>query len=231
MQTQNEDLSPEAFQRMYEQYNLRYIQDFSTAHFKSNLFEEWFQDRYNPARIVAVEDEMMPWAAKESLFIKTSLLDHPNEVITAMCLDPPVNFEVGIPSSRYYNNNPIDQTEGIILNKDTVNNESSTERSSSTTVADEEDNEATAAHITDSIEPIKVYGKHVAGHEDRCLIIHGVPAVCPKHILRNAIIEAITSSNQGQHGEDPNGVVSLQPERIVISQPVNSLVNLDKFDR
>lgn len=244
MQTQNDDLSPEAFQRMYEQYNLRYIQDFTTACFKSNLLEEWFQDRYNPAKIVAVEDEMLPWAAKESLFIKTSLLEHPNEVIAAMCLDPPANVDMGISyssSSRWAN--PIDNTEGASSNKDTPSHES-TERSSTTavttTAATAEDGDDTVAAaatgtLIDSSEPIKVYGKHLAGHEDRCLVIHGIPAVCPKHVLRNAIIDAITSSNQQQQvqGDDQNGGGggALLPERIVISQPVTSLMRQDKFDR
>ena len=230
MQTQNDDLSPEAFQRMYEQYNLRYIQDFTTACFKTNLLEEWFQDRYNPARIVAVEDEISSWAAKESLCMKTSLLEHPNEVIAAMCLDPPDYMGITSPSSRWAN--PIDSTDGVNNSKDASSHESSERPLTTTTAEDGDDAVAAAGTLTDNLEPVKVYGKHLAGHEDRCLIIHGVPAICPKYILRNAIIDAITSSNQQVQGEDQNGGGgSLQPERIVISQPVSSLVKQDKFDR
>ena len=88
MQNQQEDLAPEAFQQRYDEYHLHYLADFSDAFFRRSLQEEWFQERYSPAKITALEQDTCAWAAAESGVIRDSLLARPAEVVAAMCLDP-----------------------------------------------------------------------------------------------------------------------------------------------
>lgn len=92
MLTQPDDLAPEAFQTMYQQYNLQYLDDFSDAFFKTNMMEEWFQERYNPEKIIEMAKDNSEWAASESEAIKKSLLENTVATVSAMCLDPPIPY-------------------------------------------------------------------------------------------------------------------------------------------
>lgn len=85
---QHEDQPPEAFNSMYATYNLEYLQYFSEWFFKKSLIEEWFQDRYNPVHIQAIEKETETWAADESARFKDLLLNQTEEFIRACSLDP-----------------------------------------------------------------------------------------------------------------------------------------------
>lgn len=88
MQTQREDLSPDAFQRLYEQYNLNYLNEFNNAFFAASMAEEWFQDRYNPLNIHRLEKEATDWAILEAGRIKESIKNHAAATVAAMSLEP-----------------------------------------------------------------------------------------------------------------------------------------------
>ena len=89
MHFQNDDCTPEEFQKRYEDYHLKYLFEFSDAFFHVSKSEEWFRDRYNPLRLQEQEKESSNWAVKESAVIKTNLINNTVATIEAMSLDPP----------------------------------------------------------------------------------------------------------------------------------------------
>ena len=102
MQNQSEDHPPEVFQLMYDQYHLNYLQEFSDRFFRESMMEEWFQDRYNPVRIHALEEAAADRAISESAAMRDSLLTHPAASVKAMCLDPP---PAPVPKGKRSDNN------------------------------------------------------------------------------------------------------------------------------
>lgn len=76
IQRQDDDLTPEQFQKKYDEYQLQYTTDVSDHFFESNKCEEWFRDRYDPQRLLQTESETKLWAIAESnLFSKQSIDD------------------------------------------------------------------------------------------------------------------------------------------------------------
>ena len=88
MLAQADDLTAEAYQRRYEDYHLKYVEDFSDTFFRVSKGEEWFKERYNPLKMKEQEEENCEWAAKESALLLSTLLENPSAVITSMSLDP-----------------------------------------------------------------------------------------------------------------------------------------------
>lgn len=117
MQNQHDNLPPEAFQKMYDQYNIDYLSYFSDAFFKASMGEEWFQDRYNPINIVAIEKESAAWAVAESAKFKQELLSHTTEAIQACSLDP-----VGLEKQprKYQDEDSVETTETPVSGKFTL---------------------------------------------------------------------------------------------------------------
>ena len=87
MQFETEDLTPEEFQKRYDEYNLKYVQDFCEVFFNVSKSELWFQDRYNPLRFQELEQEAQSWATEEATRIKKDLESQPALVIKNMCLN------------------------------------------------------------------------------------------------------------------------------------------------
>lgn len=203
MQAQHEDLAPEVFQRMYDQYHLLYLQDFSDSFFKASMVEEWFQDRYNPIRIQGLEEAAATRAVSESAALKASLVAHPKESVKAMCLDPPPN--------RKRAPTIVDSSSAAAPAGTTEDEEPKTAESISEMVTEDP---TSAANV-----PIAT--KHLPGHEDRTLYISGIHAGCTKASLETAIISALAAVDD-----------ALVPERIIIAQPVwTNSHGVDKFER
>lgn len=66
MHVQEEELTPEQFQRKYDEYQFQYTVDFSNHFFESNKCEEWFRERYDPTLLVQSEQDVKMWSAAES---------------------------------------------------------------------------------------------------------------------------------------------------------------------
>ena len=88
MQTQSEDLSPDQFQARYEQYQKKYLDDFSNTFFDTAKRDEWFQARYNPVKLVEVELENVKRAASESAALRAEVLADPEQVLPKFFLGP-----------------------------------------------------------------------------------------------------------------------------------------------
>lgn len=88
VQTLRDDLSPEVYQKKYDEYQYQYLLDFSNNFFEMNKYEEWFRERYDAIKLIDKEDNLAEWAAKESHNIQTALLSNPQDVISACCLEP-----------------------------------------------------------------------------------------------------------------------------------------------
>lgn len=206
MQNQHEDLSPEVFQRMYEQYHLHYLQDFSDSFFKASMAEEWFQDRYSPVKIHELELETSKWASQESVLFAASLRNHSVATVHAMRLDP------------LYSSNAV---ETISNGSSRPANVLNIAKAAVTTSARKsfEGAAVVAPAIEDSVP---VTGRHLVGHEDRTICISGVHACCPKHVLKSAIIDALAKHL---------AVAIPAPDRIVVAQPIWSDQFLEKFQR
>ena len=88
MHTQRDDVPPDSIPRMYDQYTMTYLTDFSNNFFSASKTEEWFQDRYNPLNIHRLEKEAIDWALHEAAVIKESIQSHPLATVAAMSLEP-----------------------------------------------------------------------------------------------------------------------------------------------
>ena len=88
MHTQRDDVPPDSIPRMYDQYTMTYLADFSNNFFSASKTEEWFQDRYNPLNIHRLEKEAIDWALHEAAVIKESIQSHPLATVAAMSLEP-----------------------------------------------------------------------------------------------------------------------------------------------
>jgi len=88
VQTLGDDLSPEVFTGKYEQYQLKYLEDFSDAFFNAHKKEEWFRERYDPLKLVELEQSTAEWAVAESINFKASIIGNPTKFIKSVCLDP-----------------------------------------------------------------------------------------------------------------------------------------------
>lgn len=205
MQMQRDDLSPETFQRMYDQYHLNYLQDFSDRFFKESMMEEWFQDRYSPVRIQAQEDAAAARAVAESAALRASLLAHPVASVKAMCLDPPPHPKGGNKRNGGANQEPAQETPA----------EPATEIGNGMEVA---------------VSDVPVASKHLSGHEDRTLYISGIHASCTRSALHNAILHALAPPAESEAAnEAEEGCV---PERFLFAQPVwTNFDGNDKFER
>lgn len=87
MQSQEADCSPEEFQRKYDDYNVKYVEDFCDEFFHTSKAEAWFQDRYNPVRRREIEAEAAAWGAVESAKMKADLEANASLVVQGVCLD------------------------------------------------------------------------------------------------------------------------------------------------
>ena len=87
MQSQREDLTPEEFQNIYADYNVKYIEDFCDEFFHTSKAESWFQDRYNPVRRQEIEAETAAWGILESAQMKADLENNAPLVVQGVCLD------------------------------------------------------------------------------------------------------------------------------------------------
>lgn len=201
--SQPDNLTPDAFQRMYDQYHAKYLQDFSDAFLKASIVEEWFQDRYNPIRVHNQEKATTARASVESAAIKASLLAQPLDTVKAMCLDP-----------------------------STAPERSDRKRAQSVSAPAEEAAEPQPdladASAMESSTSVPLTGRHLAGHDDRTLYISGLHACCTKAALHNSIIAALALGNS-----DPAATATVPaPERVIMAQPVwTSSDGVDKFER
>lgn len=202
MQAQHDDLPPEVFQRMYDQYHLLYLQDFSDSFFKASVVEEWFQDRYNPIRIYSLEEASAARAVTESAAMKASLVAHPTASVKAMCLDPPPN-----PNRKRA---PTISDAAAVAPEDAAEEHKPAEATNDMVT---EENQAASN--------VLIATKHLPGHEDRTLYISGIHAGCTKTSLETAINSALAVVDE-----------TLVAERIIIAQPVwTNTHGVDKFER
>jgi hypothetical protein len=205
MQQQRDDLPPEAFQRLYDQYHLNYLQDFSDRFFEESMMEEWFQDRYSPVRIYAQEQATAARAATESAALKASLVSHPSASVRAMSLEPPTH------------------TKGKRGSGGNVENVSES-APDATTAAAGEGMEVSAA------SDIPVATKHIPGHENRTLYFSGIHASCTRSAFYNAIVHALSPPADPEAAAEVEEVPL--PERFLFAQPVwTNFDGNDKFER
>lgn len=202
---QNEDLAPEVYQRMYDQYHLNYLQDFSESFFKASMVEEWFQDRYNPIRIHSLEQATAARASVESAVIKASLEAQPVETVRAMSLDP--SAAAAMPDRK---------------------------RAQSVSTADvvPTSEEMVAVEATETsvaaAPSVPLATRHISGHMGNTLYVSGIHACCTKIALQNAVTAALTASAT----EANNTAGAVVPDRVVLAQPVwTSSDGIDKFER
>lgn len=216
MQTQRDDLPPETFQRMYEQYHLHYLDDFSQTFFRASVGEEWFQDRYDPLRLQDLETEAASWAARESAAFKALLLENPAKAVEGLNLDPSSVRLSRFPATKA----PVAKVESKVE-------------------GDAETGETDTLAVEDPVSKESKEGgtaKHFSGHEQRTVYLSGVHACCTKAVLKAAIAEALAASgtrtaDQEAQEKPADGVVLPPAERILISQPVWSNKFLEKFER
>ena len=90
MLKQEEDLSPEMFQKKYEEYQVKYANDAVTFFFDTRKNEEWFHERYNPHKQRELFQEATEWAKSESAYLKNIVNDKTKaeEIVEAMSLEP-----------------------------------------------------------------------------------------------------------------------------------------------
>lgn len=88
VQTQRDDLSPEVYQKLYDDFQLQYIMDLSLQFFHTNKQEEWFRDRYDPSRIIQRDEAATAWSIKESSVLRNALVENALEVLDAISLEP-----------------------------------------------------------------------------------------------------------------------------------------------
>eukprot|EP01035_Chromulina_nebulosa_P018410 gene18410-24113_t len=99
IQTLSEDYSPEIYQSLYDEYQYKYINEFSEKFFQANKKEEWFRDRYDPLKQRDNETITNSIVFKEAELFKDELFKNAKDVITAMCLDP-INSNIESDSSN-----------------------------------------------------------------------------------------------------------------------------------
>jgi hypothetical protein len=202
---QRDDLPSDAYQRMYDQYHLNYLQDFSDRFFKESMMEEWFQDRYSPVRIQAQEEAAAARAVAESASLKASLLAHPVASVKAMCLDPPPHPKGGNKRNVGGREQPAQEAPA----------EPAAEAGDGMEVA---------------VSDVPVASKHLAGHEDRTLYISGIHASCTRSALHNAILHALAPPAESEAANDAEEICV--PERFLFAQPVwTNFDGNDKFER
>jgi hypothetical protein len=87
--TQRDDVTPDIFQRRYDEYQLQYLQDASNFFFEKNKCEEWFRDRYDPSVQQIIENESKDWSRKESKRILDKISENCEETIRSfrLCTD------------------------------------------------------------------------------------------------------------------------------------------------
>lgn len=204
VQTLSDDYSPDMYQKMYSQYHMHYLDDFSKAFFEASKNEEWFQDRYNPIRIVERENEVKAWAAKESALIKAALQSDAAAHIAGMNLDIPSKASTKTSVS------------GAVGEKD----DSDKEGDDSDDEGEHKPADSTAAGTT-SVAPAAVGSNaaYIDGHADRSIVIHAIHACCPKDLFRSVISEQLAKKDLPV------------PERIIISDPSWNKKNKEKFER
>lgn len=204
MQQQRDDLPPETFQRMYDQYHLNYLQDFSDRFFEESMMEEWFQDRYSPVRIFAQQEATAARAGTESAALKASLLAHPAASVRAMSLEPPANANPHQKGKR----GPVFEKVEVV----------------EATAAASGDMEVSAA------SDVPIATKHIPGHEDRTLYFSGIHASCTRSALWNAIVHALSPPVDAEAPADQEETPL--PERFLFAQPVwTNFDGNDKFER
>jgi hypothetical protein len=84
---QREDLSGD-LQSLYSRYRLDYCHEFSGAFFRASVGLEWFQDRYNPVHLHAVDAATAQRAVAVSAAFRETVLAAPVQAVAGMCLDP-----------------------------------------------------------------------------------------------------------------------------------------------
>jgi SERRATE/Ars2, N-terminal domain len=88
VKSQREDLSPEIYQKRYQDYQYNYLLDMADKFFTANLNEEWFRDRYDPSRILDRERRASEWSILESEMMKNAITENPLEILKAVSLEP-----------------------------------------------------------------------------------------------------------------------------------------------
>jgi hypothetical protein len=99
MISQVDDGHPDEFKRRYDDFCVNYATlTVSDAFFHASKGEEWFQDRYNPLRLLQQEEEASAWAKSESSTFAAELQSSPSRVVAAMRLCRP-STEAAAPKS------------------------------------------------------------------------------------------------------------------------------------
>lgn len=207
MINQLDDVAPDVFQRRYEDFQLQYVIDCSQNFFDVNNSEEWFHERYDPLRHHEIEKETMKWATDENARFRNKVLEAPDVAIESCRLDPMAATVTQYHNDQKYVNqtsadifsgeegeqllagsaaleepeNPedkIDKENAVVIDEGGVTDDVTLSKDTS------DINKATLDADIDSCM------NHVSGHQHCTLYLCGIPAECPKAVLRNIMTEA-----------------------------------------
>jgi hypothetical protein len=213
MQSQREDLPPESFQKLYDQYHIDYLQDYSDAFFKEALLEEWFQDRYNPARIFGLEQAAREHAAAESAAFKAGMLLQPAECVQAVSLNPPAKQQ---------------QLQAKKQRSNSMSSEADAEKRGDSAAAAGGNSETAAvvAASTSTSTGTAPVTRNLAGYEDRALFFPRIPGGCTRSVLKHAVLTALSAAAiasaeevEGSGGATSTAAQAPAPERIILGLP------------
>lgn len=88
MQTQYDDIPPEAFQARYEEYQVSHLNELSETFFRTARGDEWFQCRYNPVKLMESETETTAEASRQAAALKALVLSKPAFAVKEFRLGP-----------------------------------------------------------------------------------------------------------------------------------------------
>lgn len=184
--TIREDIDPKDYERDYRRYQIKYVDDFSNAFFHISKTEEWFQEKYNPATILAREDANKMWAADESLEFKEQILENPVLAISSLRLGPEQSDDsASIEALKKAN-------ELIIETKEKEDNDEVVETPSADIVR--------PTAFTKGL-------RSISGHDDRTVLVQAIHACCTRSLFTSTVEEGLNENGLNV----PEKVVVSQP--------------------
>lgn len=88
MLSQTDDAPPEVWIRRYNDYQAQHVSSFVSMFFENNKTEDWFSERYDPAKRQALLQETRAWAVAESEQFRASAAGEPEKMLLACSLEP-----------------------------------------------------------------------------------------------------------------------------------------------
>jgi hypothetical protein len=205
MLMQNDDAPPESFQARYHDYQLAYLKDFSDSFFETTKREEWFQARYNPVKLVEVEEANAKHAEEESAAFKATVLAHPELAIKGMRLGPESTGPAILNRLGSTNAPPAAVAAGAV---GAVEGEGVKVEGSEEAVAPAPAPAPAAPVSAAELEAGDM--RHCSGHLLRAICISQIHACCTQSIFRQTVLDALATASP----------VVAAPDRIVVGQPI-----------